>query len=372
MPQFSMRLMRANNMLELYQQRHLIDFDPPYQRLSVWDKEKRTRFIDSIVNEIDTPKLYLHDVAGHPATRSEYRYSVIDGKQRLLALFDFIENKLKLPDDFKCYNNESYRAGGLTYNGLLTEYPLLRAHFDSYAVPVVLVEADDDEVIEQLFWRLNVQVPLTAPEKRNALGGPLPLRIRRVARNKFFQESIRVKNHRWQHLDLAAKFLYLRRIDAIENTKKTVLDNLVVSFRRGRENGERFASSALLDELEQRTTDILDREHRYFGKGNDLLSSVSRNTLYFHLFRRCAALDIDIPCSLAMLEKFNADVTMARLKSQRRLDGADVELSQWENELVWFDREKQSPNDKGAIERQYTYLANYMSNKFDVRLPEVS
>ena len=297
---------------------------------------------------------------------------VIDGKQRLMALFDFIENKLKLPDDFKCYNNTTYRAAGMTYDRLLAEYPLLRAHFDGYAAPVVLVEADDDEIIEQLFWRLNVQMPLTAPEKRNALGGPLPLRIRRVARTRFFQESIRVGNHRWQHLDLAAKFLYLRHVEAVENTKKIVLDGLVVDYRRGREKGERFASSAVLDELEERTIDILDREHGYFGKGNALLSSVSRNTLYFHIFRRCGTLNIDIPFSLQMLEEFNAEVTMARLKSQRRLDGADETLSDLENQLVWFDREKQSPNDKGAIERQYHYLANYMRHRFGVVLPELS
>ena len=70
-----MRHLRANNVLELYQEREFIDFDPPYQRLSVWDREKRARFIDSIVNEIDTPKLYLHDVSGNAAARSEYRYS---------------------------------------------------------------------------------------------------------------------------------------------------------------------------------------------------------------------------------------------------------------------------------------------------------
>ena len=83
-------------------------------------------------------------------------------------------------------------------------------------------------------------------------------------------------------------------------------------------------------------------------------------------------LNMKIPFSLKMLEEFNADVTMARLKSQRRLDGADVTLSELENQLVWFDREKQSPNDKGAIERQYHYLAYYMKNKFDVLLPELS
>ena len=54
--------LRVNNVLELHRQRDLIDLDPPYQRLSVWDYEKQRRFIDSVINGIDTPKIYFHDI----------------------------------------------------------------------------------------------------------------------------------------------------------------------------------------------------------------------------------------------------------------------------------------------------------------------
>ena len=97
MPKFRMSPLQANNILELYQQRHRINLDPPYQRLSVWDDEKKARFIDSIINEMDTPKIYFHDVRGRSNTDEPFRFSVIDGKQRILALFEFIENRLRLP-----------------------------------------------------------------------------------------------------------------------------------------------------------------------------------------------------------------------------------------------------------------------------------
>ena len=365
-------LLRANNVLELYRQLPVIDLDPPYQRLSVWDLEKQQRFIDSVINGVDTPKLYFHDVSRNEGKPLQYRFSVIDGKQRLLALQAFIQNKIALPADFIYYDNEAYKAAELTYSQLLSDYPLLRARFDGYSVPVVVVDATDDEIIEELFWRLNIQVPLSAPERRNAFGGPLPLLIRKIARTPFFRESVSLNNKRYQHLDLAAKFLYICHADGVVDTKKAILDSFVNNFKRARKKHEDLASPELLARLEERTMHVLQQEHEFFGVANSLLSSVSRNTLYFHVFRRCNALNSCVPFTLEMLEAFNAHVTMARRKSQSRLEGSDEALEEWENELVWFDREKQSPNDRGAIERQYRYFANYLRAQCHVELPELS
>ena len=85
MPRFRMYPLRVNNVLDLHNQRDLIDLDPPYQRLSVWDNEKQRRFIDSVINGIDTPKLYFHDLVDRATRPQRFRFSVIDGKQRLLG-----------------------------------------------------------------------------------------------------------------------------------------------------------------------------------------------------------------------------------------------------------------------------------------------
>ena len=370
MPKFRMSPLQANNILELYQQRHRINLDPPYQRLSVWDDEKKARFIDSIINEMDTPKIYFHDVRGRSNADEPFR-SVIDGKATLLALFEFIENRLRLPGDFKYFDNESYSAGGLTYDQLLDRHPLLRDHFENYYVPVVVVEADEDEWVEELFWRLNVQMPLSAPARRNALGGPLPLVIRKIGLHPFFKETSRIRMNRFQHLDLAAKFLYICHLGGVGEVKKATLDNFVKAVKSARVNGERVGSTGYLDDLEKRVAGILDLEHQFFGERNELLANVGRNTLYFHAFRMCDALGTHIPFSLAMLQRFNRDVGAARKKARRMANGSGESLESWESDLRSFDSERQSPNDKTAIERQYKYLANYMTDKFDVVLLEL-
>lgn len=372
MPRFMMHPLRSNNILALYQQRELINLDPPYQRLSVWDKEKQQCFVDSLINGIDTPKIYFHDLAGQSGLSQPFRFSVIDGKQRMLALWAFISNEISLRSDFVYFHDESLRAGGATYDRLLDEFPLLRAKFDNYAVPVVLVKAEGDEFIEQLFYRLNIQVQLSAPEHRNMMGGPLPLLIRKIGLTRFFKESLRTRNTRFQHLDLAAKFLYISHTNDFVPTKKINLDNFVMNMRSAQERESEIASPASLQELEDRTSAELERTHSFFGQQNPLLQSVGRTILYFHIFRLCSKAGQTVPLSVSMLEKFNADVTLARHKSQRMSMGSQETLTDEENDLVRFDQEKQSLNDGGPLERQYEYLRKYLTDHYSADLPSLS
>ena len=62
----------------------------------------------------------------------------------------------------------------MTYSDLGFKYPLLKARFDATSLSVISVRTEDIELIEDMFSRLNEAVPLNAPEKRNAFGGPLP------------------------------------------------------------------------------------------------------------------------------------------------------------------------------------------------------
>ena len=372
MPRFRMHPLRANNVQAIYRMRQYIDLDPPYQLLAVWDREKKQRFIDSVINGVDTPKLYFHDLGVSTDARGPYRYSVIDGKQRMLALWDFISNGLPLPGDFVYFDNPEYKAAGLTYGVLLNEYPLLRAHFDDFKMPIIVVEAEDDEFIEQLFWRLNVQMPLSAAEKRNVLGGPLPLLIRKIGLKGFFSEAVRVGPERFLHYDIAAKFIRISLTGGFVSTKKDNLDKLVDDAKAARERGDDWASTRSLEKLERRIETQLEEMSDFFGAKSPLLRGVGRVTLYYHIFRLQMDSGKELAMTLKMLERFNADVADARHKSQRMSRGSVESLSNLENLLLAFDAERQSPNDGGALERQYGLLKKYMIEKFGVDLPEAT
>ena len=93
------KTMMISELIELYQQGRL-NLSPYYQRTGkIWKTAKKQNLIDSILNQIDLPKFYFHF---YPEEENgKYDYSIIDGKQRILAIMDFVEGKINLSKSFK-------------------------------------------------------------------------------------------------------------------------------------------------------------------------------------------------------------------------------------------------------------------------------
>src|SRR5208282_5887492 len=67
----------------------LLDLDPPYQRRSVWNNAYKQFFIDTVLKNYPVPPIFVNmEVTGTGATI----YHVIDGKQRLSAILEFLED----------------------------------------------------------------------------------------------------------------------------------------------------------------------------------------------------------------------------------------------------------------------------------------
>ena len=234
MCEFDIGAYRNSNVLRVYLDRNEIQLEPQYQRISdIWNREKRQLLIDSLLNGFDISKFYFHKFRP-PQERDgkTYRYAIVDGKQRLQAIWDFMDGKLKIDDDFEYLRDKNMEIGGLTYNELANRYPNLKSRFESTTLDIATIETDDIQFIEELFSRLNEAMPLNAPEKRNAYGGPLPVVINETAGDGFFGDRIPFADKRYRHRDLAAKFLYIEHKDEIVNTKKVDLDNFVRDFKK--------------------------------------------------------------------------------------------------------------------------------------------
>src|SRR5271170_2348525 len=64
-------------------------FVPPYQRDSdEWDKNKKSLFIESILNRLTVPAFYLA-----PSVDDPENFEVVDGQQRLTTLASFFRNE---------------------------------------------------------------------------------------------------------------------------------------------------------------------------------------------------------------------------------------------------------------------------------------
>src|SRR5216683_6162797 len=109
---------KPQNIGLLMVERNVINDSPPYQRESgIWSREKQQLFLDSLFNNYDVPKLYFHDLRGkHP----KFRYAVINGKQRLHTMWDFLDDEIRLAGDFKVeqQDHENPPKGGASFSKL--------------------------------------------------------------------------------------------------------------------------------------------------------------------------------------------------------------------------------------------------------------
>lgn len=339
-----------NSAWRLYRTRETIQADPEYQRLSdIWTEEKKQLLIDTILNGFDVPKLYFHKFPT-PVTVAdkEYEYAIIDGKQRLEAIWEFIDGKFPLSTDFECLWDTTLAAAGMTYSELGKNYPDLRNAIDSYGLTVVCIETNDLEIIEDMFSRLNEAVPLSAAEKRNAKGGPVPGAIKTLTASRLFQSKIPFGNSRYRHFDLAAKFLMSTEMNKVIDTKKRTLDKYVINWAAKAPRDQALPCYGTAVSITEDMANVFTDRDR-------LLRQVGAVTLYFHLFR------------LARAQGWTAEIERRKLdafEDERARNRALVEAGESGNaELIEFDRYAQSSNDAYAVKIRLRTLLNAVFNR---------
>ncbi len=232
--EFKITPFEARTLIWWRNRRHKIDMNPPYQRRGrLWSDSDKAYLIDSIINEYDVPKLYVADFTWGDSKLNKRRlpYAIIDGKQRLEAIFDFFDGKIVLNDDFVYLEEPSLEMGGLGYHDLKQNYSEIAEDFENYNLMVMSVIAKSEEPIGELFVRLNRSKSLTGAEVRNAMSGPAPEIIRQIAKHEFFSVNVKFYIKRGQDLNAAAKVLLFEYYEGVRETKKSSLDTFVKNTR---------------------------------------------------------------------------------------------------------------------------------------------
>ena len=142
-----------------------INVDAEYQRGKVWSQPQQALLIDSIMRGFDIPKIFLRKLPDG----SPHLFDVIDGKQRLTAIWRFVANDFRLLRTIGPLS-ELGDLGG-KYWSELPDDAKDRLQFSS--ITVSKIEDATEEEIHELFLRLQRGEPLNAAEKRNAMSGPV-------------------------------------------------------------------------------------------------------------------------------------------------------------------------------------------------------
>lgn len=158
-----------------------IDPSPEYQRRNRWSIAKQSALIESFLLNVPVPPVYL-------AEEQFGAYTVIDGKQRITAIHDFMSGRLALRS-----LAELPELDGCTFNDLpesmsnaLRVRPYIRA--------VTLLKQSDPDLKYEVFIRLNRGGErLTEQEVRNvAFRGPLNDLVLELSEHPFLRSQFNI------------------------------------------------------------------------------------------------------------------------------------------------------------------------------------
>ncbi|OFV95376.1 MAG: hypothetical protein A3H28_02235 [Acidobacteria bacterium RIFCSPLOWO2_02_FULL_61_28] len=340
---FKVEPMQAHT-LTWWRNRHSqIDMDPPYQRRGhLWSATDKAYLIDSILNGFDVPKIYMADFTwgDSPLNRQKKAYAIIDGKQRLEAIFDFFEGNIVLNKDFKYLEEPSLSLGSLGYHDLKKRYPQVAETFDEYNPLVMRVAAQDENPITELFVRLNRSKSLTGAEIRNAMSGPAPELFRQIAKHDLFRENVSFTVTRGQDLNAAAKILYFEHSSDLRETKKANLDQFVKNTK---------ADAKGLELAARKVVDVLDSMSGIFLPHDKLLSSAGVFPVYYW-FVKHRPVD-DFPYIREFLVRFEE-----QRHSNRELAATNPNSRVVDQELLQYDRQNRSTDDAKSHKARFKVL----------------
>lgn len=156
-----------------------IEVSPKYQRRERWTKDKESGLIESFLLNIPVPPIYLAE--------AEYgKYSVIDGKQRITAIYRFLYENLKLQnlDKFKELEGLTFKELPPALSNALKIRPYLRV--------VTMLRQSDPDLKHEVFLRLNkAGVALNAQEIRNvAFSGKFNDMLFELSDNEYFKSQL--------------------------------------------------------------------------------------------------------------------------------------------------------------------------------------
>ena len=157
---------------------------PEYQREpNLWSVKEKGDLIDSIFKGLDIPKLYFYKLP------KEEKYEVVDGQQRLEAIWGFLSNEFRVTSGKKfseLSNPEQQKVK--KYELQVTE----------------IIKAEDSE-LRLLFLRLQLGELLNMGEKLKAQTGIVKEFIfQRIVKHKFIQE-IHIPERRYAKQTLCAQ-----------------------------------------------------------------------------------------------------------------------------------------------------------------------
>lgn len=170
---------------ELHKERPNISF-PEYQRQAhLWSPQKKALLIDSILRDIDIPKIYFN-------VAQDGSIEVVDGQQRLWAIWGFLDN------DFTYQSNGQARLFSE-----LSEHE--RTAIKSYKLQITVFDEAEEDYLRELFLRLQLGLLLNTGEKLHAAIGKMKEFVFGILAQSPFITNLGIPSRRYARETLCAQ-----------------------------------------------------------------------------------------------------------------------------------------------------------------------
>lgn len=128
---------------------------PEFQRNSIWPRAAKAYLIDTVLNDRPIPLLFFQRISSAQSGRAGF--AVIDGQQRLRAIFDFLDDRFRLSESDRqaAYYNKKFSALPQEFQDEINDYDLIVQELSGYS----------EEDIKDIFVRMNRYVVKLAPQE---------------------------------------------------------------------------------------------------------------------------------------------------------------------------------------------------------------
>jgi len=207
-----------------------MDFDHILQRPSnQWSQHQKSLFIHSLVADYPIPQVYV--------VMEEDVYKVLDGKQRLTSILEYLDNEYKTEKNLtpiKIFDNEFDIS-----NSYFKDLPQdVQTEFLNSSVDFVRVEEYTNQDITELFYRLNNGTQLTKTQQAKA--------VMSYDLNRYISECI-------NHPFLVNKaYFTTRQLKGSEN--ETIIIQTLMLFNEF--NFKDFSQNTMLEYLRRHANDL--------------------------------------------------------------------------------------------------------------------
>lgn len=205
--------------------------DRTYQRKTVWGVKDNIRLIETILLKLIIPEIFLWDFDTDPNNGATITH-IVDGQQRINAIFDFIAGKYKLQKKFLTDNEIIDEYGDKYFEDLDDN---TKKSIWSYEMSIIYLDKDFSiEEVRKMFYRLNLtDYNLNEQEKRNSLNSKFGTISEELANEEFWSDykvfsprDVR----RMQDIEYCSSILILAREGIIDQTKNERLDQVYKEF----------------------------------------------------------------------------------------------------------------------------------------------